>query len=70
MADNPNCNGNHCLSSHGQVRVLPLPGEASQIFCWSCFAHEINWRRQRNRELHSGARYDLPEWDALEAYEG
>jgi hypothetical protein len=65
---NPNCDGSHCQSETGEVRVLPLGGGANLILCVACHAHEIAWRRERNRELSKDAAYALPAWAELEVY--
>ena len=70
---NPNCDGGHCTSKQGEVRVLPLSRQLSVsgnlILCRACFNNEIEWRKGRNRELGKFARFDLPAWEELEVYE-
>lgn len=68
---NPNCDGGHCTSETGQVRVLPTGGDSNAILCRSCYAHEMRFRRERNGSiLHPVAvPFDLPEWDNLKVYE-
>lgn len=65
---NPNCDGDHCVSSTGEVRVLPLGGDGNLIICRSCFLHEIDFRRKRNRELTPDCHFDIPQWEDLEVY--
>ena len=65
---NPNCDGSHCLSSTGEVRVLPTGGGSNLILCCACHANEIRYRRERNRSLSKDAAFALPEWEALEVY--
>lgn len=65
---NPNCDGGHCRSETGEVRLLPLGGGANLILCRTCHEHELSYRRERNRELASNVRFDLPDWEDLEVY--
>jgi hypothetical protein len=74
IGNNPDCDGSggsdgerHTL---GQVRVLPTGGGGNAILCRRCFEHEIGFRRERNKELDKGCRFDLPTWDALKVYDG
>jgi hypothetical protein len=69
MAENPNCDGAGPHES-GEVRRLPW-GECTDgasILCRACFRHEINWRKDRNRELEPENRFDLPAWADLKVY--
>lgn len=68
MNHNPNCDGSHCRLSVGEVRGLPTGGGANLILCFDCHAHELAWRRSRNRELKSDSAFDLPAWGDLEVY--
>lgn len=67
---NPNCDGAHCTSSVGEVRLLPTskPCRSNAILCRACYSHEIRWRKERNRELGTSAQFDLPTWESLELY--
>ncbi len=68
---NPNCCGGHCLNDEGEVRVLPLgknPHHGNLILCRYCFEHEMNWRRDRNRDLAKDAQFKIHAWDSLEVY--
>jgi hypothetical protein len=65
---NPNCDGAHCTKEYGTVRKLPAGGGANLILCRDCFAHEWEYRRERNRELSPDAQFDLPMWKDLEVY--
>lgn len=65
---NANCDGEHCRYQ-GEVRLLPMGSDGNLILCAACHAHEIAWRRERNRELSPDARYDLPKWASLEVYD-
>jgi hypothetical protein len=41
---NPNCDGGHCTTAIGEVRVYPLGGGGNLILCHSCWAHENRYR--------------------------
>ncbi len=69
MLHNPNCDGGHCCTETGEVRVLPLPGGANLILCMTCYAREMQWRKERNRELSTDAQYDRPVWSDLTIYD-
>ncbi len=69
MNRNPNCSGSHCLSETGEVREIRFPN-GNLILCHACFDHEIAWRRERNRELATYARYFLPTWQDSSVYAG
>lgn len=69
MIHNDNCDGDHCLLGNGEVRVVPLAGDANLILCENCVTHEMAWRKQRNKELAPDARYDILSWAALKVYE-
>jgi hypothetical protein len=68
MAHNPNCDGDHCRSDIGDVRLLPTGGGSNLILCRPCYEHEIAWRRSRNNDLAEWARFDLPAWADLTVY--
>jgi len=71
MCQNPMCDGNHCGSSQGEVRLLPLGSDGHHgnlILCRSCHRHELTFRRDRNREFAEECKFDLPEWSTLEIY--
>jgi hypothetical protein len=71
MIHNPNCDGDKCTSETGEVRVLPMgkqPHHGNLILCQACFNNELNWRRQRNRQLGKNAQFSLPAWNDLQVY--
>lgn len=71
MATNPNCDGGRCTREEGEVRVLPLgsePDHGNLILCRRCHAYEMDYRRERNRNLEEFAKFDLPTWDELKVY--
>jgi hypothetical protein len=67
---NPNCDGEKCTKAAGEVRLLPIGGSGNAIFCRSCYAHEIKFRRDMNRDRPPIYQYDLPKWKSLKIYEG
>ena len=68
MKTNPNCDGGRCRSETGEVRMLPISINGSNlilIVCRDCYAHEILWRIDRNKVLAADAAFDLPAWTDL-----
>ncbi len=65
---NWNCDGDHYEHELGQIRVLPSGGNSNMLLCFSCWKHEINWRKGRNRELGKENQFKLPAWHELEVY--
>jgi len=65
---NYNCDGSHCSSPYGEVRVYPLGGGANLILCITCAAHENHFRFERGRE--TGRPDDFPQvnWFECEVY--
>lgn len=67
---NNNCDGaGPC--SQGPVRLLPLgkiPDHGNLILCRQCFHREIEFRRQRNKELALENQFSLPTWESLQFY--
>ncbi|OYV38946.1 MAG: hypothetical protein B7Z80_08705 [Rhodospirillales bacterium 20-64-7] len=59
--DNPDCCGN---GPHipGEVRVMPTGGDGNLILCSNCWDRELDYRRDRNRDLADFAKFDLPSW--------
>jgi hypothetical protein len=53
---NNNCDGAHCTSEQGEVRVYPIGSGGNLILCHSCFAHENRYNFGR------GAETKHPEW--------
>lgn len=65
---NPNCDGGHCASATGEVRLLLTGGDSNAILCQRCFRYELEFRRERNRELSPDCQFALPVWSELETY--
>lgn len=68
MNHNNNCDGSHCATSQGDVRILSTGGAGNLILCQSCFDHELRWRRERNKRLSVEAQFSLPSWQSLQVY--
>jgi hypothetical protein len=67
---NPNCSGNHCRSTTGEVRVYPLGGGGNLILCIACWAHENRYRFERGRETREPANWPQVDWATAEVYGG
>lgn len=66
---NPNCDGSGpCSITDKTVRVLPTGGDSNAILCRLCFLREINFRRERNKELSKDCQFDIPLWTKLKVY--
>jgi hypothetical protein len=65
---NNNCDNDKCLHANGEVRVLPTGGQGNAILCHACFNHELDFRRDRNRDLSHDCRFALPAWESLKPY--
>jgi hypothetical protein len=64
---NNNCDGDHCNSSTGEVRLLPYGGGGNLILCRSCYDYEIAWRKDQIKRKRD---FETPEWESLEVYTG
>jgi hypothetical protein len=64
---NNNCDGSGPCEA-GEVRVLTTGGQSNAILCRECFRREIEYRRERNRELGSEFQFELPAWGSLRVY--
>ncbi len=65
---NPNCDGSHCESETGEVRVYPLGGGANVILCLACWACENRYRYERGRETGRPSDWPQVNWNAAEVY--
>jgi hypothetical protein len=65
---NNNCDGLHCASATGEVRVYPLGGGGNLILCRACAAHENRYRYQRGRETGAPENFPPVNWFACEVY--
>lgn len=65
--NNPNCDGSGPCHP-GLVRVLPTGGDSNGILCLYCYRREIEFRKQRNRELSKDCQFKLPAWLSLRVY--
>ena len=74
MSDtNPNCDGSHCRTSTGTIRVLPTGGDSNALLCFTCYLREMQYRRERNSplakpQLSDDAKFLLPPWESLKDY--
>lgn len=69
MPHNPNCSGDRCTVSTGEVRVYPLGGGGNQIFCRACFTHENLYRATRARETGEPSNWPQVRWADAEVYQ-
>jgi hypothetical protein len=68
---NPNCDGSGPCILNGEVRVLPTGSQAhhgNAILCRLCFNREIQFRKERNRDLGKDCQFQLPRWETLKVY--
>ena len=67
---NPNCDGDQCLYSEGEVRRLHIGGGGGNfILCRACFNNEMQFRQERNEELGDRACFTIPKWEDLPIYD-
>jgi hypothetical protein len=68
---NPNCDNDRCRTEGGEVRRLPCDAhsESAVIVCLACYAHEMNFRQERNRTLEPSAQFPRPAWETLAVYQ-
>lgn len=50
------------------VRVIPLPGDANILAGLRGFRKEMNFRRERNKQLSKEAQFPIYNWEDLEIY--
>ena len=62
---NPDCDHLHCKDPDGEVRALPLGGDANIILCETCYKREIKARKEFNKETGEKL-WDLPKWSELD----
>ena len=65
---NYNCDGSHCTTSVGEVRVYPTGGGSNLILCQSCAAHENRYRYERGRDTGRPADFPQVNWFACAVY--
>ena len=71
MSDNPNCDGDHCQSNTGEVRLYALgdkPLHGNMILCLACWAYENQWRFKRGMETKHPDNWPLHDWDDAKPY--
>ena len=65
---NWNCENDKCIDPNGEVRLLPTGGDGNAILCYTCYLHEMEYRRSRNWELSADCKFKLPAWESLKVY--
>lgn len=65
---NPNCDGDHCRSATGEVRVYPIGGAGNAILCRACFAAENRYRYERGRETGEPENWPQVAWETAKVY--
>jgi hypothetical protein len=65
---NWNCDGSHCTSSNGEVRIYPLGSGGNLILCHSCFAHENRYRAMRGRDTKRPEDFPHISWASAKRY--
>jgi hypothetical protein len=68
LIQNPNCDGDFCSKSTGEVRVMPLGGGGNLILCRTCFAHENAYRRLRGNETGEPGNWPQVDWKSAKVY--
>ena len=68
VTHNPNCDGEHCTSPAGEVRLYPLGGGANLILCQACAAHENKYRYERGRATGQPNKWPQINWFQCEVY--
>lgn len=69
MRQNPNCDGAHCRSETGEVRVYPLGSGGNLILCLACWAHENRYRYERAHDgLGDPKNWPQEDWNKAEVY--
>lgn len=53
------CDGDHCTSEQGEVRVYPLGAGGNLILCQACWAHENRYRYQRAYDHNGDRKIDI-----------
>jgi hypothetical protein len=60
------CDGGCCVTTDGEVRVLPLDEGSNLILCRACFEHEMAFRRDENKRVP--VLYEILAWESLKVY--
>jgi len=67
---NNNCDGEHCTSATGEVRLYPLGGGGNLILCRSCAAQENRYRYERGRDTGQPNNWPQVNWYECTVYGG
>jgi len=65
---NPNCDGGHCRTVIGPVKVYPLGAGGNLILCHACWAHENQHRHQRGRDTGRPEDWPQENWYSAKLY--
>jgi hypothetical protein len=65
---NPMCDGSHCRSDSGPVKVYPLGGGGNLILCRACFNHENAYRLIKGDKYKSQENWPLIDWSEAKPY--
>jgi len=65
---NPNCDNEHCKKPNSEIRILPTGGDSNALLCYSCYLHEIAFRKERNKDLADDCKFKLTPWEDLRIY--
>lgn len=65
---NPMCDSDQCQCDKGQVRSLPYSADGNILLCYHCYQHEVEFRKERNKELEPSCQLSLPAWESLKIY--
>ena len=66
---NPMCDGSHCRSDAGEVRLYPLGAGGNLILCHACWATENRYRYERGRETRAPENWPQENWYEAKVYE-
>lgn len=58
------------IHTAGELRRLPICAASGElIVCRGCFNSAVNWRKQMNKNLPDGSKYEIQKWEDLEICE-
>ena len=62
------CDGSHCASDTGEVKLYPTGGGGNMILCHACWAHENRYRHIRGVEAKQPENWPQVDWAKAETY--
>lgn len=65
---NTNCDGSHCRTTYGPVKLYPLGAGGNLILCQGCFAHENRYRLERGAETGQPDNWPTVAWSTARIY--